>query len=183
MIKATLMRIPAPKATLLTLVFLFSMVSAGLQAQKVNWLSWEEASRLAMTDEQPKKIFIDVYTDWCGWCKKMDKDTFQDETVAAYMSANFYMVKLDGEGKNDIQFKGKTYKYVPSGRRGYHEFAAALLQGRLSYPTVVFLDEQLNMLSPVPGYQKPEAFLNIARYFGDNIYKDTDWLTYSGKGK
>ena len=57
------------------------------------------------------------------------------------------------------------------------------LQGRLSYPTVVFLDEQLNMLSPVPGYQKPEPFLNIARYFGENIYKDTDWNTYSGNGK
>jgi thioredoxin-related protein len=93
------------------------------------------------------------------------------------------MVKLDGEGKEPIAFKGKTYKFVPSGRRGYHEFAAALLQGRLSYPTVVFLDEKLNMLSPVPGYQKPEPFLSIAKYFGDDIYKDTDWETYSGQGK
>jgi thioredoxin-related protein len=93
------------------------------------------------------------------------------------------MVKLDGEGKDPIEFKGKTFNFVPQGRKGYHEFAAALMQGRMSYPTVVFLDENMNMLSPVPGYQKPEPFLNIARYFGDNIYKDTDWQTYSGKGK
>ena len=93
------------------------------------------------------------------------------------------MVKLDGEGKEPIDFKGKTYKYVPSGKRGYHELAAALLQGRLSYPTVVFMDEQLNMLSPVPGYQKPDPFLNIARYFGDNIYLEKDWKTYSGNVK
>ncbi|WP_297792397.1 DUF255 domain-containing protein [uncultured Eudoraea sp.] len=152
-------------------------------AQEVKWLSWNEAAALAASDKNPKKIFIDVYTDWCGWCKKMDKDTFQNAQVAEYMSNNFYMVKLDGEGKESIDFKGKTYKYVPSGKRGYHELAAALLQGRLSYPTVVFLDEQLNMLSPVPGYQKPDPFLNIARYFGDNIYLEKDWKTYSGEVK
>ncbi|WP_394350960.1 thioredoxin family protein [Poritiphilus flavus] len=152
-------------------------------AQEVQWLSLEEAAALAQNDKNPKKVFIDVYTDWCGWCKKMDKDTFQNPEVAKYMNSNFYMVKLDGEGKDPIEFKGKTYNYVPSGRRGYHEIAAALLQGRMSYPTVVFLDEDLNMLSPVPGYQKPKPFLNIARYFGDDIYKEKDWKTYSEDSK
>lgn len=152
-------------------------------AQEVQWLSWDEAAALAATDKNPKKVFIDVYTDWCGWCKKMDKDTFQNPEVAEYMSKNYYMVKLDGEGKEPIEFKGKTYKFVPSGRKGYHEFAATLMQGRLSYPTTIFLDEELNMLSPVPGYQKPEPFLNIAKYFGENIYKDKDWKTYAAEGK
>jgi len=106
-------------------------------AQEVNWLTWNEAAELAATDKNPKKVFIDVYTDWCGWCK----------------------------------------------RKGYHEFAATLMQGRLSYPTTIFLDEEMNMLSPVPGYQKPEPFLNIAKYFGENIYKDKDWKTYAAEGK
>lgn len=165
------------------LLLIAALAVFGLQAQEVEWMSWEEAIERATTDKRPKKLFIDVYTDWCGWCKKMDKETFQNPEVAAYMKENFYMVKLDAEQKEPIVYQGKTYKYIPSGRRGYHELAAALLNGRMSYPTVVFLDEQLNMLSPVPGYQKPEPFLNIAKYFGDDIYKDKDWKTYSGQSK
>ncbi|MBU2996854.1 DUF255 domain-containing protein [Cellulophaga baltica] len=164
-------------------LFLFiAFLSLSMNAQEVTWLSWDEAVNLAQTDKNPKKIFIDVYTDWCGWCKKMDKDTFQNEEVAKYMSENYYMVKLDGEGKEPIEFKGKTFKFVASGRNGYHEFAAALMQGKMSYPTTIFLDEKMNMLSPVPGYQKPDAFLQIAKYFGENIHKEKDWQTYTGEG-
>ncbi len=167
-----------------TIVFVFTLLFAiTLNAQEINWLTWEEAVALTKNEGNSKKVFIDVYTDWCGWCKKMDKDTFQHPEVAAYMQENFHMVKMDGEGKEPIKYQGKTFKYVPSGRRGYHELAAALLQGRLSYPTVVFLDEDLNMLSPVPGYQKVQPFLQIARYFGEDIYKTQDWKTYSGIGK
>ena len=161
-------------------VWAILMSPVAVAAQQVNWISWDQAVATVQGGSNDKKIFIDVYTDWCGWCKRMDKDTFQNPEVAAYMNENFLMVKLDGEQKEPIEYNGKTYKFVPSGRKGYHELAAALLQGRLSYPTVVFLDEELNMLSPVPGYQKPDAFLQIARYFEDNIYKEKDWQTYSG---
>lgn len=162
------------------LVALFAFVA---KAQEVNWISFSEAVALTASEENPKKVFIDVYTDWCGWCKKMDKDTFQNPEVAQYMQDNFYMVKMDGEGKEDIAFKGKTYKFIASGRKGYHELAAALMQGRLSYPTTIFLDEEMNMLSPVPGYQQPDPFLNIAKYFGSNAYKDKDWKTYAAGSK
>ena len=160
------------------LLFVFSV-----NAQDIQWLSWEEAVALTQNEGNTKKVFVDVYTDWCGWCKKMDKDTFQNPEVAQYMQENFYMVKFDAEGKDPIEFDGKTFQYVPSGRRGYHELAAALLQNRMSYPTVVFLDKDLKMLSPVPGYQKAKPFLKIARFFGDDIYKDQDWNSYSGAGK
>ena len=164
--------------------FLFiGLIAYSTNAQQVNWISWNEATELTETDTIPKKVFVDVYTDWCGWCKKMDKDTFQNEEVAAYMKENFYMVKLNGEDKKPIEYKGKTFKFVPSGRRGYHELAAALLKNKLSYPTTIFLDEKMAILSPVPGYQKPESFLNIAQYFGDNIYLKKDWKTYSEEHK
>lgn len=144
----------------------------------VEWLSWEEAIDKVESDNTPKKIFVDVYTDWCGWCKKMDKDTFANPEVAAYMRDKFYMVKLDGEGKEDIDYNGRTFKFVEAGRRGYHELAAALLQNRFSYPTGVFLNEKQQLLSPVPGYQGPDNFLKVARYFGDNIFETTPWEEY-----
>lgn len=150
-----------------------------LCAQEINWLSFEQAVALQEQEGHTKKMFIDVYTDWCGWCKKMDKNTFQNPEVAAYMKANFYMVKLDGEGKEPIPFRGNNFKFVASGRSGYHELAASLLQGKMSYPTVVFLDENMNMLSPVPGYLTPEPFMKVVKYFGDNIFKNQSWEEYS----
>ena len=167
-----------------TLFIAITLISTiGLNAQKVQWLSWDDAVALSKSEASPKKVFVDVYTDWCGWCKKMDKDTFQNPEVAQYMQENFYMVKFNAEGKEPIEFDGRTFEYVPSGRRGYHQLAAALLQNRLSYPTVVFLDENMKMLSPVPGYQKVQPFMQIAKYFGENIYKEQDWKSYSGIGK
>ena len=177
------MKFRAPYVSKALFVLFVGLMAFNGHAQEVEWLSWEEATALANSEKNPKKMFVDVFTDWCGWCKKMDKDTFQNAEVAAYMSSNFYMVKLDGEGKEEIEYKGKTYKFVPSGRKGYHELAAALMGGRMSYPTTIFLDEEMNMLSPVPGYQKPEPFLHIAKYFGDNIYKEKDWKTYAAAGK
>jgi thioredoxin-related protein len=159
-------------------LFLLWMPLLGF-SQEIQWLNWEEAVQLQESEPNPKKMFIDVYTDWCRWCKVMDKETFQNPEVAAYMNATFYMVKLDAEGKETITYKGQDFNFVASGRNGYHELAAGLLQGQLSYPTVVFLDEKQQMLSPVPGYQKADDFLKIAKFFGDEIYKNKDWKTYS----
>jgi thioredoxin-related protein len=88
-------------------------------------------------------------------------------------------VKFDAEQKERIEMLGNTFEFVPQGSRGYHELAAALLNGKMSYPTVVFMNAKFEMLSPVPGYQEPTAFMNVAKYFGDNIYLETSWQDYS----
>jgi len=142
-------------------------------------MSIEEAYALTLTETSPKKIFIDVYTDWCGWCKRMDKATFQNPEVAAYMNEHYYNVKFDAEQKESIEMLGNTFKFIPQGNRGYHELAAALLNGKMSYPTVVFMNPKFEMLSPVPGYQEVGPFMNIAKYFGDNIYTEKSWQDYS----
>ena len=135
-----------------------------IEEGKINWLSIEEA--IEKSKEEPRKIFIDVYTEWCGWCERMDVNTFQHETIAGYLSEKYYCVKFDAEYKENIEFNGKTYKYVKNGRRGYHELAAELVRGRLSFPTTVFLDEKQRLIQPIPGYKDPEMFEQIITYFG-----------------
>lgn len=159
------------KTFALTLLALLSLTTF---AQKDNggieWISIYELEN-AMANE-PRKVVIDVYTDWCGWCKRMDATTFKNEVIADYVNEKYYAVKLDAEQKDSISFRDHTFKFVKQGKRGYHELAAALLQGKMSYPSIVYLDEELNMIQPVPGYQDAAQFEKVIKYFGGNHYKN-----------
>lgn len=162
----------------LVLLIVLGAFAQNMHAQNIiKWMTWEEA--IAKNKIEPKKIFIDVYTDWCGWCKKMDKATFQQDDIARYMNEHYYSVKFDAEQKEDIYFKEKNYKYVSQGKRGYHELAAAMLRGKLSYPTVIFLDEEMNMIQPIPGFQNPSNFELIMTYFAEDHFKNTPWKKYT----
>jgi thioredoxin-related protein len=139
----------------------------------VNWMTFEQAVEKAKTEK--RKIFIDVYTDWCGWCKVMDKKTFSDPKVAKILNENFYPVKFDAEQTADIVFHGTTFKNTGSGGRGTHQLAAALLNNQLSYPTVVFLDEEFRMIQPLPGFKEAPEFHMIAQFIGEDHYKKSKW--------
>lgn len=142
----------------------------------VKWMSFEQAVEKSKTEK--RKIFIDVYTDWCGWCKVMDKNTFSEAQVAKILNEKFYPVKLDAEQTADIQFQGNTFKFVPYGNKGTHQLAMALLNNQMSYPTVVFLDEEFRMIQPLAGYQKAEEFHKIIQFIGEDHYKKMKWTDW-----
>ena len=142
---------------------------------QLKWLTFEQAVELQA--KAPKKIIIDVYTDWCGWCKKMDKYTYTNEEVIKNLQENYYLVKFNAEQKEEIKFKDKVFKFNPEYKS--HELAVSLLNGQMSYPSTVFLDEDLNMLTNVPGYLTPKEMNPILKYFGENIYKKMNWKEYS----
>lgn len=154
-------------------------VSTEAPAVEVEWLSLEEAMEKCKTEK--RKIFIDVFTDWCGWCKRMDQSTFVDPSVAQYLNENYYAVKLNAEQKEDIEFNDKTYHFKKNGARGYHELAAELLNNRLSFPTVVFLDESMKVIQPIPGYLEATKLEAILNYFGTDSHRTTPWETYERK--
>jgi thioredoxin-related protein len=144
----------------------------------VKWMTWDQAVEKSKTEK--RKIFIDVYTDWCGWCKVMDKNTFSEAQVAKILNEDFYPVKFDAEQTGDIVFQGTTFKFIPSGSKGTHQLAAALLNNQLSYPTVVFLDEDFKMIQPLPGYQKAEEFHKIIQFIGEDHFKTMKWADWQG---
>ncbi|MFK8006635.1 MAG: thioredoxin family protein [Saprospiraceae bacterium] len=143
---------------------------------EINWMTWSEVED-ALKKEK-KKVFVDVYTDWCGYCKKMDKTTFKDKEIIKYINENFYAVKFDAENKETITLDGNKYKYVKSGKRGYNQLAADLLKGRLSYPTIVFLNDDLSLIQPIPGYLDANKMEVIVTYFAENNHKKTPWTRY-----
>jgi thioredoxin-related protein len=153
--------------------------SLAQEAETVKWYTIEEVQKLIKNE--PRKIYIDMYTDWCGWCKVMDKKTFTDDRISSKLNSTFYAVKFDAEGKDPVDFKNQTYSFVAQGARGYHELAAALMQGKMSYPTSVFLDENLNVISPLPGYYPPEKLDPILEFIGEDHYKTTNYEQFLSK--
>lgn len=167
-------------STLLLLIYL-SNSSFAQEVESVKWYTIEEAQELIKSE--PRKIYIDMYTDWCGWCKVMDKKTFTNENVSKRLNSDFYAVKFDAEGKEAVKFREQTFNFVAQGSRGYHELAAALMQGKMSYPTSVFLDENLNLISPVPGYLPPDKLDPILEFIGRDHYKTINYEQFlSNKG-
>ncbi|WP_158860348.1 thioredoxin family protein [Lunatibacter salilacus] len=134
------------KTVVLALLFLQTF---WLMAQdKINWYSFEEVVKL--TEENPKMILIDVYTDWCGWCKKMDKDTFTKKVVVDYVNDNFYAVKLNAEDKKKkFTFRGKEYS----------EETMARTMRVSSYPNFVIMDAAMENITQLPGYREADDFV------------------------
>ncbi|MEM0998664.1 MAG: DUF255 domain-containing protein [Bacteroidota bacterium] len=151
------------------------------KVQGIEWLTWNQA--VERMEKEPRKIMVDVYTDWCGWCKRMDASTMKDPTIVQLVQDQYYAVKMDGEHKGNIDFKGRTYKFVASGRRGYHELPAELMNGKMSYPTLVFLDENYGIIQPLPGYKAANQLEPILAYFGGNFYQNTAWEQFQKEYK
>lgn len=156
------------------LLLLFTLLIVGsVSAQKINWMTMNEALEAQKT--QPKKILMDVYTIWCGPCKLLEKNTFSDKKVIEFINENYYAVKFNAEGTEEVVYQDFTYanpKYQPGrrGRNATHSFASALkISG---YPSLVFFKTDGKLIQAVPGYKTPQQLEIYLKMIANDDYMD-----------
>ncbi len=148
--------------------------------KNVKWYTWDEA--IKANKKEKKKFFVDIYTDWCGWCKRMDAQTFEEAEVAAYLNKHFYPIKLDAEQKANIVYNDHTFKWVEGGRRGVHELAYSLLDGKMSYPSLVFLTEKEERIMVSKGFKAKDDFMKELKYIEEEHFTKTSLSDYKTSG-
>ena len=153
------------------ILLLAIMVASVTTAQEIQWMSMNEA--LAAQKKEPRKIFMDVYTTWCGPCKLLDKNTFSNKKVIDFINKNFYAVKFNAEGTEEITFQDFTYtnpnyQEGRKGRNATHFFADALkLQG---YPSLVFFKDDGQLIQAIPGYKTPQQLEIYLKMIANDDY-------------
>jgi len=158
---------------LIYIFFITVLTSITGFAQEIKWMSLEEA--IALQKKSPKKIIMDVYTNWCGPCKMLDKNTFQNPDVAKYINQYYYAVKFNAEGNSTLTYNGKTYtnpdykEELANRRNGIHQFTYFLRVN--SYPTVIYFDEKGNLLTSIIGYKTAQQIELYLKLFGEDKHK------------
>jgi thioredoxin-related protein len=132
----------------------------------IRWYDIEKAFEL--NKKNPRPIIIDVYTDWCSWCKYMMKTTFSHTGIANYINNHFYPVRFNAETMDTIEFQGKKYYNRNVGHHPTHDLANYLLEGRISYPTIVYFDRSGKKIID-PGYKESKDIEPVLIYTVENL--------------
>jgi thioredoxin-related protein len=142
-------------------------------ATPITWLSVDQVAGRLQQEKRP--VLIDLYTNWCGWCKQMDKNTYSNRQVEQYLRDKFYTVKVDAETHAMINWGGITYQFSPQYRS--NEFALYLTHGRLEFPTTIIIPPGQEPQA-IPGYMGPKDLELLVKYFGEGVYKTQGFDVY-----
>jgi thioredoxin-related protein len=149
------------------LLITLPLLPGAAHGAELNWLPWNEGVSEATTTGRP--LLVDVYTDWCGWCKRMDRDVYSRDDVRGYLKRKFVPVRLNAESAEGV-------------RLGDRNMTARALAQQLrvsGYPTTIFMRANGEQIARVPGYIPAERFEIMLRYIGeDYIGRGVSWQEF-----
>jgi thioredoxin-related protein len=160
--------------------FIFSSAKVKpTEKEKINWLSIEEVNIKMKSD--PRPVIMDIYTNWCYWCKVMDKKTYGNRQVISYINQHFYAVKLNAESKEPVVWDNRSYNYNEANK--VNDFALFATQGQLAFPNTVIFPQKHSTPAAIPGFMEPKEIEVILKYFGDGYFKTQNFNEYSANFK
>lgn len=170
------------KRVILGFLFIFQVtwVTAQKKSPSIQWITFEQLADSMRRN--PKKIFIDIYTDWCVYCKMLDKKTFHNTRIIKDLQENFYSVKFNAEGGKPIRFSGTTYHFQSNGNdTGLHQLVVALYgnTSAINYPSLIFLNEEYQVLYRQAGYVSPKHLEPVLIFFGENKFRTQSWEDFA----
>ncbi len=142
---------------------------ASVPAEGLDWHAFEEA--VAQAETQDKKLIVDVYAVWCPWCRRLQREVYADDAVQAYIQDHFVLTRLDAENTED-SLRFREYTLTPS------EMAQGL--GASGFPTTVFMDEEGQYITRLPGFIAAPDFLDVLHYIGSEAFLDVPFDEYLG---
>ncbi|MBA3828161.1 MAG: DUF255 domain-containing protein [Taibaiella sp.] len=148
--------------------------AAPVDDKEIHWLTWDEVQ--TKMKKEPRKVWVDIYTDWCGWCKKMDATTFKNPGLVRYMNEKFYAVRFNAEKQDSIMFLGKMYVIEPQYKT--NKLAVDLMRGQMSYPTGIIMEENFQNPQALPGYHPVSEMEMILKFMGENTYRNQKFDEY-----
>jgi thioredoxin-related protein len=135
-----------------------TVAALGGDKNELRWSALDQG--LIEANRTGKKILIDVYTTWCGWCKKMDTDTYSNARVSSYLQSHYVLVKLNAESSKQLTYKGEKYSE--------QDFARAF--GVDGYPTILFLKSNGEPITKYSGYANAATFHDVVSYIAEDHY-------------
>jgi thioredoxin-related protein len=157
----------SPLAVVLGMMVLLSVNSVGGSDEKVQWKSFDEG--MAEARGGKKKVLLDVYTDWCGWCKKMEANTYAHGSVASYLRDHYIAIKLNAESSRRLTYKNSSYT----------EAGLASAFGITGYPSTIFLTSDGEPITVFPGYADATQFASVLSFIAEDHYLTKSFDDYS----
>lgn len=149
---------------ILPFLIIGALMMGSVQAQ-VQWKTMEQASQTDMKKNK-KLFFVDFSTSWCGWCKKMDRDTFSDPVVSAILNKYYIPVHFDAEGNSTFTWNGAKYSNTstPGQKPQTHPFTRAILGPKVGYPSFAVFNSEGGLTQILQGYQNAYEFSMVLWY-------------------